>query len=231
LKTGILTALALGAIVAVSAAGCSSSPAEPNAADAPSGSSAPSTPAATADSKKELEAKLLTLDEVPTGGWAIKPEESSESPETSTDKSADDNVCAGDLSSVVDLDPDSAATITFERRGAEFAEGVAPAENPEEVVAQVEAAVTPCYGNPQETTVQGKKAQFELSPLATTGIDGTVVGYTLSFTIDYVKRDLPFFIAAGDGAVVVTNVKSTIGEYVTPEEFVELTQAAVEAAS
>ena len=231
MKTRILTTLALGAIVAVSAAGCSSGSAEPGGDDAPSASSAPSTPTTAADSKEELKAKLLTLDEVPTGGWAIKPEESSESPETSTDKNADNNVCAGDLTSVVDLDPDSAATITFQRRDAEFGEGVAPAENPEEVIAQVEAAVTPCYGKPQDTTVQGKKAQFELSPLSTTGIDGAVVGYTLSFTIDYVKHDLPFFIAAGDGVVVVTNVKSTMGEYVTPEEFVELTQAAVKAAS
>ncbi|KQM59343.1 hypothetical protein [Agreia sp. Leaf210] len=215
----------------MSAAGCSGSPSHSGGTDGASKSSAPSAPVATADSKKDLEAKLLTLDEIPTGGWAIKPEDTSESPATSSDKSTDDNVCAGDLSSVVNLDPDSAATITFQRRDAEFSEGVAPAENPQEVVADIEAAVTPCFGNPQETTVQGKQAQFELSPLPTTGIDGAVIGYTLSVTINYVKHDLPFFLAAGDGVVVVTSVKSTMGEYVTPDEFVELTQAAVEAAS
>ncbi|PPF62633.1 hypothetical protein C5E11_10125 [Clavibacter michiganensis] len=132
---------------------------------------------------------------------------------------------------MVGLDPDSDVSIAFVRRDAEFGESIAPAENPQAVIAKIDAAVTPCYGTPQETTVQGKKAQFELSPLATTGIEGTVVGYTLSATINYVKYDIPFFIAAGEGVVVVTNVKSTISEYVTPEEFVELTQAAVKAAS
>jgi hypothetical protein len=217
-----LGAVTTGALLVLSMSGCATIPFAASAPDdgAPSAAVEPSqTPTV------DVASKLLTIDDLPTGGWAVQPTDSSE-PETSTDK-AETTVCQGNLSSV--LGTEEPPTVSFERSRTVFSESLVPTDDSEALLAKADAAVSACFGEQTERSVNGETILIEWEPLDVTGVDGAVKGYTLSASTGYVvTTSIQMYLVAGDGVLVSVGV---LAGSVSPDELAQLTQAAVDKAA
>ncbi|KQQ49451.1 hypothetical protein ASF68_16270 [Plantibacter sp. Leaf314] len=214
-----LGVVATGALLAVVMSGCATLPFAQSAPDAaaPSAAVEPSE-APTVD----VVSKLLTIDDLPTGGWALQPTDSSE-PETSTDK-AETTVCQGNLASV--LGTEEPPTVSFERARTVFSESLVPTDDSEALLETADAAVSACFGEQTERMVNGETILIEWEPVDVTGVDGAVKGYTLSASTGYVvTTSIQMYLVAGEGALVSVGV---LAGSVTPDELAQLTQAAVD---
>lgn len=102
--------------------------------------------------------------------------------------------------------------------------------DPKKTIATIDDAISACYGQEAETSINGKTATMEWEPAPASGVQGTAKGYVMNATVNYVSTSLPMYFVAGDGLLIVTNVISGAGERVSDEEFAQLTQAAADTA-
>jgi hypothetical protein len=195
----------LGIISAVTLTGCST-PAD-QVSSAPASATATALPTATPEPTADLSTYLLTIDDLPTGGWSQSLEDSSEPP-TSQDQASTDP-CEGDLSAAVNIaGTDSPPTVIFERRGATVSQSVLPA-NSDVAVSQIRDAVEPCFGKQTEVTVDGQTAMVEFTPVAVPDTLPGAFAFDFTRTVSIVSATVHFLVfPAGDYTQTIFGVGS-----------------------
>lgn len=201
---------------------------------APEASEAP--PAETGPQADELAGLTLTVADLPTGGWSLKPSSGSESEgaEVSTDKSTED-VCALDFASALSVDEaDNLNGHTFTREALDqtLTTGVFIVEDGEQVITDLSAELSSCT-EPLTTMDNGQETLIETDELGggETAIEGdSLACRQMKMTFGYTALAGSIcFVADGD-LVVSTMTIGPSASAVQSEEFAQLTNAATQKA-
>lgn len=192
-------------------------------------------PAATGPQADELAALTLTVADLPTGGWSLKPSTSSDSEdaETSTDKTVGE-VCGLDFTSVfpADMADDNGTVFGREKLDQQFSTGVFWLEDGEKVITSLAADLALC-AEPVIATTNGQESKAEIDELDGGGaaIEGSSAACRqMTMTFGYRSVGGSFcFIADGD-LVVMTMTTGPSTSTVQPDEFAQLTNAATQKA-
>ena len=219
----VLAALTLSLLTACSQAG--ETIAVPETSNTPPAQATPQT--------DDLTGLTLTVADLPTGGWSLKPSTSDTSAETSTDKTAGE-LCALDFTSVfpTDLPEENGATFTREKLNQQFITGVFNVEDGEQVVADLNTELASCT-EPVTSTTNGQESRSQIDALdgGETGIEGeTKACRQMKMTFGYTSVYGSFCIVAHGDLVVSTMTTGPYASTVQPDEFVQLTNAATQKA-
>jgi hypothetical protein len=200
----------------------------------PDTSAAP--PEETGPQADELADLTLTVADLPTGGWSLKPSTGSDSDgaEVSTDKSTE-GVCALDFASALSVDEaDNLNGHTFTREALDqtLTTGVFLVEDGEQVITDLGTELASCT-EPLTTMENGRETLIETDELG--GGEAAIEGDSLAcrqmeMTFGYTAFAGSICLVA-DGDLVVSTM--TIGpstSTVQPEEFAQLTNAATQKA-
>lgn len=208
-------------------AGCSQAEppgAAPDAAQAPSAHATPE-----AD---DLAGLALTVADLPSGGWTLKPA-TSEGTETSTDKTVGE-VCGLDFTSAfpADMADDHGTVFSREKLEQQFSTGVYRLADAEKVVASLAAELALC-AEPVISTTNGQESRAEINELDDGGASieaDSEACRQMTMTFGYRVVSGSFcFIADGD-LIVTTMTTGPSTSTVQPAEFAQLTNAATQKA-
>ena len=180
----------------------------------------------------DLAGLALTVADLPSGGWTLKPA-TSDGTETSTDKTVG-AVCGLDFTSVfpADMADDNGTVFSREKLDQQFSTGVFRLEDAEEVIAGLAAELDSCT-EPVIATTNGQESRAEIDELdgggaAIEGDSGACRQMTMTFGYRVVSGSF-CFIADGD-LVVTTMTTGPSTSTVQPDEFAQLTNAATQKA-
>jgi len=218
----VLIALTLSLV-----AGCSQAEQPRAAPDTAESPAADATPQA-----DDLAGLALTVADLPTGGWTLKPA-TSEGTATSTDKSVGE-VCGLDFTSVfpAEMADESGTTFSREKLEQQFRTGVYRLADAERVVTGLAAELSSCT-EPVVSTTNGQEYRAEIDELdgGEAAIEGDFAAcrqMTMTFGYRVVSGSF-CFIADGD-LVVTTMTTGPSTSTVQPDEFAQLTNTATQKA-